>query len=104
VYEIKAEVEKKADHETVKKSFLFVENKLNQIVTVMVHNGQTETDGDSLIAKKHWSCLSCDKNLDKFEGKLSDVRFTSTFPARFESHVLVVISLINIGYYRQNQS
>jgi hypothetical protein len=85
VEELRVEVDKKADHESVKKSFLFVENKLNQIVTVMVQNGQTDTDGESLIAKKHWSCLSCDKNLDKFEGKLGEVKFTSVFPTRFDS-------------------
>ena len=59
---LRNEVDKKADHESFKKSFHFVENR----VVVMVQNGHTEADGDSLIAKKHWSCLSCDKNLDKF--------------------------------------
>lgn len=83
--ELRAEVDRKADHESVKKSFLFVENKVSQIVNVMIQNGQTEPEGDSLIAKKHWSCLSCDKNLDKFEGRLGEVRFTSVFPPRFDS-------------------
>lgn len=38
-----------------------------------------------MIVKKHWSCLSCDKNMDKYQGKLGEIKFTSVFPTRFDS-------------------
>lgn len=45
--------------------------------------GRTGED-DALIAKRplFWSCLSCEKGLDNFQGKLGDYRGWGVFPPK----------------------
>lgn len=50
----------------------------------MVFGDGAEKEGDALFAKKplFWSCASCDKDLDKFQGKLGDYKNWGQFPPK----------------------
>lgn len=56
----------KADIGTVKKLLSFLENKINYLFTLV--GGANEED--ALIGRKNWFCMSCDKKLDKYQGKV----------------------------------
>lgn len=44
----------------------------------------SEKDKDALFAKRplFWSCASCDKDLDNFQGKLGDFKNWGQFPPK----------------------
>ncbi len=44
---------------------------------------EEDLDGDALAVKKSlWSCISCDKDLDKYQGKLGDYKGWAQFPPK----------------------
>lgn len=44
---------------------------------------EEDLDGDALVAKKNlWTCISCDKDLDKYQGKLGDYKGWAQFPPK----------------------
>ena len=57
----------KADIGTVKKLLSYLENKVSYLFN-LVGNGANEED--TLIGRKNWFCMSCDKKLDKYHGKV----------------------------------
>ena len=57
----------------------------------------TEDKGESTAAKKGWTCLCCDKDIKQFEGKLTEAKFTSIFPTRYESPRIG-------GYYKNRET
>jgi hypothetical protein len=52
-------------------------------------------NGSNFAAKKKWTCLCCDKELKNYDGKLTELKFMSAFPTRFESPRIG-------GYYKQS--
>jgi hypothetical protein len=46
--------------------------------------GMKKGDMDALISKRplFWSCLSCDKNLDDYNGKLGEYKHWAMFPPK----------------------
>jgi hypothetical protein len=57
---------KKSDLASTQQSFNYLEKKLNRIGAVVFSS--EETNEDARIAK--WGCLSCDKGLTNYQGKL----------------------------------
>lgn len=66
--EINLFLNKKANEEDVKKSIGFLEKKISAIVNRLSAND--ENTEDARIAKTNWFCLSCDKNLSNYQGKV----------------------------------
>lgn len=60
-------LEGKADTDGVKKLLTYLENKLSYLYRIVNVEGNEE---DALIAKKNWLCLSCDKKLDTYKGRI----------------------------------
>ena len=59
---------KKADGEDIKKSMLYLEKKINRLgAQFMKADDNTE---DARIGRTNWFCLSCDKNLQGYQGKI----------------------------------
>ena len=59
---------KKANDDDVKKHLAYMEKKITSI-----YNRLTSTDennDDARAAKTSWFCLSCDKNLQNYQGKV----------------------------------
>lgn len=57
----------KANLDSVKKLISIVENKISYIYNIFFAGKNEE---DACIARKNWICLSCDKKLDKYQGKI----------------------------------
>ena len=57
--------------------------QISQLFTA-VFGEKEDTENDALLAKKPllWSCASCDKELDKFQGKLGDYKGWAQFPPK----------------------
>ena len=51
---------------------------------LITKDGSKKGDLDALISKRplFWSCLSCDKGLDDYNGKLGDYRHWQVFPPK----------------------
>ena len=59
---------RKADGDDVKKNLIFLEKKISRLgAQFMKSDDNTE---DARIAKTSWFCLSCDKNLLGYQGKI----------------------------------
>ena len=59
---------KKADGDDIKKNLIYIEKKINRLgAHVMKAEDNTE---DARIAKTNWFCLSCDKGLAGYHGKV----------------------------------
>ena len=59
----------KADIDSMKKLFSFYESKLNYLFQ-LVSSKLPIDEEDATIAKKNWHCLSCDKKLESYQGKI----------------------------------
>lgn len=66
--EINLFLNKKANQDDVKKSLTYYEKKLANIYQRI--NSSDENNQDARIAKTNWFCLSCDKNLHNYQGKV----------------------------------
>lgn len=62
----------KSEKLEVKKALLFLESKIKEIILVISEDEENERD--ALITKKQIKCISCDKEIDKFVGAISNVR------------------------------
>ena len=60
-----------ANKQETKKALIYLEQKVNQLF-LFLEGGERE--GDGLIVKKPWSCISCDKELERFKGQLGEYR------------------------------
>lgn len=43
-----------------------IESRLQSIITFLQNS---VSEDDALLVKKQWTCISCDKGVDKFSGK-----------------------------------
>lgn len=66
--EIKLFLSKKADAEDTKKSILYLEKKMCVAFASLAR--EDENTEDARAAKKNWFCLSCDKVLQNYNGKV----------------------------------
>jgi len=93
---LKMNTDKKADWDSLKKSLSYFEEKLKEVKVIIEHlyNSEGKGQGDeSLAVKKGWTCLMCDRSIQQYEGKLSELKFTSQFPVRESPRIG--------GYYKQ---
>ena len=59
---------KKADGDDIKKSLIYLEKKINRLgAQLLKADDNTE---DARIGRTNWFCLSCDKNLLGYQGKI----------------------------------
>ena len=66
--ELNVFLNKKADGDDIKKSLVYLEKKINRLgAQLMKADDNTE---DARIARTNWVCLSCDKNLLGYQGKI----------------------------------
>jgi len=66
-----------ADKGSTNKRVNNLEKKMKQVFLIIVGDTQKGNEEDALVAKKplnQWSCISCDKNLDRYEGRLGEYR------------------------------
>jgi len=59
---------KKADGEDIKKSLIYLEKKINKLAAQLLKTD--DNTEDARVAKTSWFCLSCDKNLLGYQGKI----------------------------------
>lgn len=59
---------RKADVEDTKKSLIYLDKKLSVLMSSL--NRDESTVEDARAAKKNWFCLSCDKVLEGYSGKV----------------------------------
>jgi hypothetical protein len=53
----------------MKKWMRYIENKVNYLYRIVNVESPEE---DACIARKNWICLSCDKKLDAYKGKVGN--------------------------------
>lgn len=70
----------KSDIPSVKKMFTYLEAKINNLMSYLF--GDEGNEEDARIARKQWVCLSCDKKLDKFQGKMGNHLVTSQMKSK----------------------
>lgn len=58
----------KANIDTVKKLIYNIQNKINYIYNMFLG----DSEEDATIARRNWFCLSCDRKLDKYQGKVGN--------------------------------
>lgn len=68
INEINLFLGKKADSDDIKKNLIYLEKKINRLNAHLM-KGEDNTE-DARIAKTNWFCLSCDKNLLGYQGKI----------------------------------
>jgi hypothetical protein len=67
ISEVNIFLNKKGDAEDIKKNLVYLEKKINKIGAQLVKaDDNTE---DARVARTNWFCLSCDKNLQGYQGK-----------------------------------
>jgi len=66
--EMKLYLSRKADVEDTKKSLIYLDKKLSVLMNSL--NRDEESVEDARAAKKNWFCLSCDKVLEGYSGKV----------------------------------
>ena len=59
---------KKADGEDVKKSMLYLEKRLSKLGSQFIKT--EDNTEDARVARTNWFCLSCDKSLLGYQGKV----------------------------------
>jgi hypothetical protein len=61
-------LKKLADKSDTKKALIYLEKKINQLYMMLNKGGEGERNGDGLLVKRplFWSCIACDKDLNKF--------------------------------------
>lgn len=59
---------RKADSDDIKKNLVFLEKKISRLGAQLM-KGEDNTQ-DARVARTNWFCLSCDKNLLGYQGKL----------------------------------
>lgn len=60
---------KKADQDDTKKTYLYLQKKINRLNGLLFKN-EDNTEDARIARTNNWYCLSCDKNLNSYQGKL----------------------------------
>ena len=60
---------KKADQDDAKKTFMYLEKNINRLKSVLLKN-EDNTEDARIARSNNWHCLSCDKNLQAYQGKI----------------------------------
>ncbi len=65
---VKAGIQKKADWQSLKKGLNYFEQKLKETKAIVqaIYESTPREEGDSLAAKKGWTCLVCDKDIKNY--------------------------------------
>jgi hypothetical protein len=71
---------KKADAEDTKKNLIYLEKKISRLGAHLL-KAEDNTE-DALIARKNWFCLSCDKSLVDYQGKVGKHVVWDTMPLK----------------------
>lgn len=71
---------KKANEEDVKKSLNYYQKKLGSLYQRITSSD--ENNEDARIAKTNWFCLSCDKNLQNYQGKIGQHMVWDSMPIK----------------------
>lgn len=72
---------KKADQDDTKKTYLYLEKKINRLNNEVFKN--EDNNEDARIARSNnWQCLSCDKNLQAYQGKIGKHVIWETMPLK----------------------
>ena len=59
---------KKADADDIKKNINYLEKKINHLGASLIN--KDDNTEDARVARTNWYCLSCDKNLLGYQGKV----------------------------------
>ena len=76
---------KLADKAETKKALKHLENKINQLYLLVSKESEShDHEEDGIVVKRPllWSCLGCDKQLDKYSGKLGDYKAWKIMPPK----------------------
>ena len=72
---------KKADQDDAKKTFIYLEKKINRLNSVLFKN-EENTDDARIARSNQWHCLSCDKNLNSYQGKIGKHMVWDSMPLK----------------------
>lgn len=78
--EISLFLSKKANEEDIKKNLTYLEKKLAALYQRMT--ATDEGNEDARIAKTNWFCLSCDKGLTNYQGKIGQHMVWDSMPIK----------------------
>jgi len=72
-----------ANKSETKKALFYLEKKINELY-MMINPDDKKGEMDGLLSKKplFWSCCSCDKDLDQFQGRLGEYKNWKVFPPK----------------------
>ena len=68
INEVNLFLNKKINEDDVKKNFGYLEKKLASLYGYITKTD--ENNEDARVARTNWFCLSCDKNLQNYQGKV----------------------------------
>ncbi len=76
-------IKKLANKEDTKKALGYLEKKIADLY-LMVNPDNKDKEQDGLLVKRplFWSCVSCDKDLDQYQGRLGDYKNWKVFPPK----------------------
>jgi hypothetical protein len=72
---------KKADQDDAKKTFIYLEKKINRLSGVLFKN-EDNSDDARIARSNQWQCLSCDKNLHSYQGKIGKHMVWDSIPLK----------------------
>ena len=67
--EVNLFLNKKADQDDSKKTFFYLEKQINRLNSALFKS-QENTEDARIARSNQWNCLSCDKNLNNYQGKI----------------------------------
>ena len=76
----------KVDDDGLKKWMKYVENKLNSLYRIV---NVDMTEEDAYLARKNWFCLSCDRKLEPYRGKVGHHLINSHLKAKLPEQEVI---------------
>lgn len=76
-------IKKLANKDDTKKALGYLEKKIADLY-LLVNPDNKDKEQDGLLVKRplFWSCVSCDKDLDQYQGRLGDYKNWKVFPPK----------------------
>ena len=77
-------VKQLANKNETKKALFYLEKKITELYMLINPEGKDKAELENLLSKKplFWSCVSCDKDLEQYQGRLGDYRNWKVFPPK----------------------
>lgn len=77
-------IKKLANKDDTKKALFYLEKKITELYLLINPEEKNKGEMDALLVKRplFWSCVSCDKDLDQFQGRLGDYKNWKVFPPK----------------------